>query len=56
VIVARRLQRSFADGFIAGEVTVVAQAHMRGWSYADVTREVRANLNDRVPLKQIRNS
>jgi transposase, IS5 family len=93
VIVARRLQRSFADGFIAEAVTdlwepwmrhanealnddqlleIIQQElikrckksktrgrpsttaevvlrmlllkHMRGWSYADVTREVRANL------------
>jgi transposase, IS5 family len=93
VIVARRLQRSFADGFIAEEVQdlwepwmrhadealnddqllqIIQQElskrikksktrgrpgtsaevvlrmlllkHMRGWSYEDVTREVRANL------------
>jgi IS5 family transposase len=93
VIAARRLQCSFADGFIAGEVTdlwepwmrhadealnddqlleiiqeelnkrckksktrgrpsttaevvlrMLLLKHMRGWSYADVTREVRANL------------
>src|ERR1700692_2526703 len=93
VIVARRLQRSFADGFIAEAVTdlwepwmrhagealhddqlleiiqeelskrckksktrgrpsttaevvlrMLLLKHMRGWSYADVTREVRANL------------
>jgi transposase, IS5 family len=93
VIAARRLQRSFADGFITGEVKdlwepwmrhadealkddqlleIIQQElskrckksktrgrqstpaeiilgmlllkHMRGWSYEDVTREVRANL------------
>jgi IS5 family transposase len=93
VIAARRLQRSFADGFIGEEVTdlwepwmrhadealnddqlleIIQQElskrckksktrgrpsttaevvlrmlllkHMRGWSYQDVTREVRANL------------
>ena len=93
MIVARRLQRSFADGFIADEVQdlwepwmrhadealnddqllqIIQQElskrikksktrgrpgtsaevvlrmlllkHMRGWSYEDVTREVRANL------------
>ena len=93
MIAARRLQRSFADGFITDEVTdlwepwmrhadealnddalleIIQQElskrctksktrgrpsttaevvlrmlllkHMRGWSYADVTREVRANL------------
>ena len=93
MIAARRLQCSFADGFIAGEVTdlwepwmrhadealnddqlleiiqeelnkrckksktrgrpsttaevvlrMLLLKHMRGWSYADVTREVRANL------------
>src|ERR1700688_5294382 len=93
MIVARRAQRSFADGFIAEEVadlwepwmrqadqvleddallTLIQQEltrrvqksktrgrpgtpaevvlrmlllkHMRGWSYQDVTREVRANL------------
>jgi IS5 family transposase len=93
VIAARRLQRSFADGLIAGEVQdlwepwmrhadealnddqllqIIQQElskrykksktrgrpgtpaevvlrmlllkHMRGWSYEDVTREVRANL------------
>jgi IS5 family transposase len=93
VIAARRLQRSFADGFIGEEVTdlwepwmrhadealnddqlleiiqeelnkrckksktrgrpsttaevvlrMLLLKHMRGWSYADVTREVRANL------------
>ena len=93
MIAARRLQRSFADGFIGEEVTdlwepwmrhadealnddqlleIIQQElskrckksktrgrpstpgeiilrmlllkHMRGWSYEDVTREVRANL------------
>ena len=93
MIAARRLQRSFADGFIGEEVTdlwepwmrhadealnddrlleiiqeelnkrckksktrgrpsttaevvlrMLLLKHMRGWSYADVTREVRANL------------
>ena len=93
MIAARRLQRSFADGLIAGEVKdlwepwmkradealnddrlleiiqeelskrckksktrgrpstpaevvlrMLLLKHMRGWSYKDVTREVRANL------------
>jgi hypothetical protein len=46
VIAARRLQRSFADGFIVEGVVLrmLLLKHVRDWSYETLSREVRANL------------